>query len=399
MASLVPRRRRPSPRRGAVLVLVAVMSSGLVAMGALVINWAYIELTNTQLRSAADAAAKAAVVSLSQTQDEALARVAARDIGSRFRVGGQTLNLADGDIEFGNATPDGAGGFVYTPNAAPRNSARVVARVGDGSSTAAVRAVFANLLPVDEFGLAKEAVAGRYDHDICIVVDRSASMAWDLTGVDFSYPSTFNDDSTLQNYFREPFLGYDASEPDPLKRQSRWGALLDALATFKGVVDRRDLNPQVALVSYASNYTFANFSATRSSRDQKLDPDTLKFLDAAHRLGEKPIIGDTNIKAGMDRAKTVLTSNPERRDTANRTMILLSDGRRTEGGDPVVGAEQAAAQRITIHTISFGDGADQAVMAQIAQVGNGSHYHANTGPELQAAFEQIAEELPAVLIR
>jgi len=374
------------------------MSAALISVGALVINWAYLELTHSQLRAATDAAAKAAVVTLSESQDVEEARRAARDLAALYRVGGQSLLLADDDIVFGNGKGDQANGFTFFPGVEPMNFVRVNARVGGAGPTGAVSVKFANLLPTEEFSVEKEAVAGRYDHDICVVVDRSASMAWDLTGVDFSYPSTFNDDSTLQNYFRAPYVGYDASEADPLKRQSRWGALVDALEVFRSVVDQRDLNPQIALVSYASDYVFGEFSSWSVTLDQALDPDTEQFLLAAYVIGGEPIIGDTNIHAGITVGTATLTSSAQRRATANRTLILLSDGRRTEGDDPVLAAEEAASQRVTIHTVSFGDGADLDVMDTIAQVGGGTHYHADTADELASAFEQIAEQLPAVLI-
>ncbi len=375
-------------RRGATLVLIAVMSSALVSLGVLVINWSYIELTNTQLRSATDAAAKAAVVALSQTQLQEDARQAARTIAAQYRIGGQQLTLSDADIEFGNGEPNGAGGYNFVADQLPLNCARVVGQCGGNSATAAVPVLFAHLLPEDSFDLEKDAVAGRFDHDICVVVDRSGSMAWDLTGVDFSYPDEYHTDSTVQNYFRPPH-----------PTGSRWAKLVDALEVFRQVVDRRDLNARIGLVSYSSNYTFGLLTSTRVTTDQSMSPDTYRFVDAARAIGLNCIIGDTNIGAGINRGVAVVTAPATSRLTANRTIVLLSDGRRTEGADPVARAQVAAESRITVHTVSFGDGADQQVMQQIAAVTGGNHYHANSGAELQSAFEQIAEELPAVLIQ
>lgn len=382
------RRTAAADRRGATLVLIAVMSTALVSLGAFVINWSYVELTNTQLRSACDAAAKAAVVTMSQTQEMDAARVAAQEIAAEYRIGGLQLILEDGDIEFGNGEPNGSGGYTFVANQQPLNCARVVARCGGSSATASVPVLFASLMEKDSFDLEKDAVAGRYDHDVCVVVDRSGSMAWDLTSVDFSYPGEYNDDSTLQNYFRAPH-----------PTGSRWAKLVDSLEVFREVIDRRDLNAKVGLVSYASNYTFGLFQSTTVTADQVMSSNTSLFVEAAEAIGEEPIIGDTNIGAGIDTGVSVVTSPTEGRLTANRTIVLLSDGVRTEGADPVSRATAAAANRITVHTISFGDGADQNVMQQIADATGGSHYHANSGEELMSAFEQIAEELPAVLIQ
>lgn len=381
-------RSAPGDRRGATLVLIAVMSSALVTLGVMVINWSFIELTNTQLRSATDAAAKAAVVALSQSQQQDVARLAAKNIASQYRIGGQQLVLSDADIEFGNGRPDGSGGYTFTAGELPLNCARVVAQCGGNSATASVPVILSNLLPEDSFDLQKDAIAGRYDHDICIVVDRSGSMAWDLTGVDFSYPDEYNDDSTVQNYFRPPH-----------PTGSRWSKLVDALQVFRNVIDNRDLNAKVGLVSYSSNYTFGLFNSTTVTANQPMSSNTSNFVSAAQSIGMNAIIGDTNIGAGLDTGVSVVTDGTTGRMTANRTIVLLSDGVRTEGDDPVARAQLAAQSRVTVHTISFGDGADQYVMQQIAAATGGNHYHADSGGELVAAFEQIAQELPAVLIQ
>lgn len=374
-------------RRGAVLVLVAVMSTAIVSLGALAINWSYIELTNTQLRSAADAAAKAAVVTLSQSQSVSTAREAAKEVANGYRVGGLELQLNDADIQFGNGEPNDAGGYTFIEGQEPLNCARVVAQCGPNSATASMPVLFANLMPEDTFELAKDSTAGRYDHDVCIVVDRSGSMAWDLTGVDFSYPDEYNDDSTLQNYFRAPH-----------PTGSRWAKLIEALEIFRDVVEQRDLNAKIGLVSYADNYTFGLFSSTKVTRNQVLTDNSSAFIAAAYEIAEEPLIGDTHIRSGINKGmRTLLRS--EGRQTANRTMILLSDGQKTSGGNPVSKASQAVADRITIHTISFGEGADQETMQDIADETGGNYYHAMTAEQLQLAFTQIAEELPAVLIQ
>ncbi|QDT68349.1 von Willebrand factor type A domain protein [Planctomycetes bacterium MalM25] len=385
------RRRRlirngPS-RRGATLVLIAVMSSALVGMGALVINWSFIELTNTQLRSATDAAAKAAAVALSQTQNKSDARAAAKQLVKNYYIGGQKLKITNADIEFGNGTQDGQGGYTFTPDVSPLNCARVTARCGEGAATSSVPVFFSNLMPEGTFDLQKEATAGRYDHDVCVVVDRSGSMAWDLSGEDFSYPAEYNNDSTLQNYFRAPH-----------PTESRWAKLVEALESFKDVIDSRNLNAQVGLASYSSDYTFGLFESSKVTQDQVMSPDTGDFLDAAYAIGQEPIIGDTDIKAGIDNGRLILTSSSERRMTATRTMVLLSDGRKTSGGNPLTGASKAFDKRITVHTVSFGDGADQQALTDIAEATGGRHYHALTGDQLADAFKDIAEQLPAILM-
>ncbi len=404
--------RRPTDaRRGATLVLVAVMSTALVSMGALVINWSYIELTNTQLRSATDAAAKAAAVTLRETQNENQARTAAKQLVQEFQVGGKSMRLNNEDIQFGNAKRDeSTGRYTFDPDAEPKNCARVTARCGDGGAVDGISVFFSNIVSPGSYNLSKEAIAGRYDHDVCVVLDRSGSMAWDLTGDEFSYPSTFNDDSTLQNYFRPPYLEYDNSESDPNKRQSRWGAALRALEVFRTTIEDRNLNAKVGLSSFASDYTFGLFESVKVSQDQQLDHNTQLFLDAAYSLSNQPLIGDTTIAAGINTGRRVIRKVAHRRNlTSERTMILLCDGAFGGGlkGNAIRQAERAAEARITVHTIGFGADEDGAALLQeIAETTGGRYYPIDLGTAAEApyeslvsAYKDIADRLPGSLIQ
>lgn len=431
--------RRVSVRRGATLVLVAVMSTVLVSLGALVINWSYIELTNTQLRSATDAAAKAAAVALRETQSQNQARNAAKQLIREFTVGGQQMQISNEDIEFGNARKEANGSYTFNTDEEPTNCARVTARCGNGGATGSVQVFFSNIVSPGSYDLQKQAIAGRYDHDVCIVLDRSGSMAWDLTGDEFSYPSVYHDDSTLQNYFRPPYLGYDdgteaepllsetnllprdregqphtaeslAAVADPNKRQSRWGAALRALEVFRTTIDDRDLKAKVGLASFASDYTFGFYNATKVSQDQQLNLDTQLFLDAAHEISEDPLIGDTTIAAGINHGRQVIRNTDHRRNlTSERTMILLCDGAFGGGlkGNAVRQAERAANQRVTIYTIGYGpDDAGSELLEEIATTTGGVFYPIDLGSsvgasyeQLVAAFEDIAARLPGSLIQ
>jgi Ca-activated chloride channel family protein len=65
--------------------------------------------------------------------------------------------------------------------------------------------------------------------------------------------------------------------------------------------------------------------------------------------------------------------------------------------DPVEVARAAAAANITIHTITFSAQADRTLMAQVAAIGGGNHYHAPDAQALTQVFSTIAKTLPAVL--
>jgi hypothetical protein len=55
-------------------------------------------------------------------------------------------------------------------------------------------------------------------------------------------------------------------------------------------------------------------------------------------------------------------------------------------------AQQATAEGITIHTISIGDGADQALMAFVADLSGGIHLHVSTSDDLSEAFDILDTE-------
>ncbi|CAN0494214.1 unnamed protein product, partial [Hapterophycus canaliculatus] len=49
--------------------------------------------------------------------------------------------------------------------------------------------------------------------------------------------------------------------------------------------------------------------------------------------------------------------------------------------------------------ITFGGGANQDAMREVATIGQGKHYHANSGSELVSKFEEIANNLPTILTK
>src|SRR5262245_52762788 len=116
------------PRKGAIVVLVAVMIIVFLASVAFSVDVSYMQLTRTKLRSATDAAARAAGEGLSREQDIDLARQAAKDIAAANMVAGEPLLLDDTDIVFGKSTQLSSGAWGFTPNAEPINAVRVFGR-------------------------------------------------------------------------------------------------------------------------------------------------------------------------------------------------------------------------------------------------------------------------------
>lgn len=89
--------------------------------------------------------------------------------------------------------------------------------------------------------------------------------------------------------------------------------------------------------------------------------------------------------------------------TAERVIVLVSDGKETCRGDPVLAARELAAKGITIHTVGFVvDTAARMQLQTIARAAGGTYFDAPAGPELPdrlrsaiAACPQRVVALPA----
>jgi len=70
-------------------------------------------------------------------------------------------------------------------------------------------------------------------------------------------------------------------------------------------------------------------------------------------------------------------------DAKERVVVLVSDGKETCQGDPVVAAKALAAKGITVHTVGFVvDTAARGQLQTIARITGGTYFDAPVGPEL-----------------
>ena len=99
--------------------------------------------------------------------------------------------------------------------------------------------------------------------------------------------------------------------------------------------------------------------------------------------------GMTNIDAGIRMGTDVLTDPNQGRPFAEKVMIVFTDGVYT-GDDPVPDAQAAGDEGIRVMTVTFGNGANQDDMADVANAADGNHYHAPDADALTAIFEDLA---------
>ena len=81
------------------------------------------------------------------------------------------------------------GSWDFVAGAMPYNAVRVNAERIKGSTAGPVRLLVGGMLGVHTFEPSHVATASQVDQDVVLVLDRSGSMAWDMSGVDWKYPA------------------------------------------------------------------------------------------------------------------------------------------------------------------------------------------------------------------
>lgn len=365
-------------RRGVIAILVAIMIIVFLASVAFSLDVSYMQLTKAQLRTATDAAARAAGEGLSRVQDIEYARQAAKNIAMANRVAGEPLLLDDSDIVFGHSDQLSNGAWDFTPDEEPINSVQVSGRRTREAPSGSVPLFFGKVFNVLDFEPVQSANVVRLDRDICLVVDRSSSMKLFLTD---NSPTMSTGDPRFCN--------------PPNMSLSRWGALSVAVQRFIDALEQTPQIEHVGLVSYGSN-PIGSYCGywNQATINTPLTENHANVTLGMQSISNVAFNGATNIEAGILKGIEALTSQ-EARPYAAKTMVLMSDGAYTRGQQPSLVAPQAAAADIIIHTISFGE-ANPTEMQAIADATGGNHYIAPDAQTLQDIFEEIALTLPVI---
>ena len=373
-----PEQRLRKRRRGAIAVFVGFLTVLFLSSVVLSVDVSYMQLCRTKLRSATDAAARAAGEALSRAQDLEASRQAAKTIAQANLVAGQPLQLADSDIVFGNSERQQSGAWTFVAGAEPINAVRVNGRRTRSAPSGSIPTLFGKVFNVLDFEPTQFATVVRLDRDICIVVDRSSSMKLYLT-------DTAPTMSTSDPRFCQP----------PDMSQSRWSALSLAFDRFVSALETTPQTEHLSLVSYGSNGTWCSHTNYSSTIDQDLSETYSNATSAMAALSSSKFNGATDIEAGIVSGIQALTDQSAR-PFAAKTMVLMTDGHYTRGAAPHTVAPSALDEDIVIHTVTFGDGADQHEMRAVAEATGGNFYHAPDAQTLQDVFEEIALTLPVM---
>ncbi len=333
----------PRQRRGAMAVLLAIMMFAFLVTAAFSIDIAYMQLVKSELRSATDAAAKAAAEELARTQDPVKATEKGIAIGLKNSVASQGLQLRETDFIYGKSVKGPDDRFAFDPVGKPVNSVRVDGRRTEDSIGGPVPLFLGRMFNVRNFKPAEAATVTFLERDIVLVVDRSGSM---------------NDNRKFRD-------------------------LQDAITIFLSILADSPTEERVGLASYSTTAT-ADVQMTSN----------LGLIRA--EMARMPVDGFTNISGGMDAGGSII-QNARPTEFVERAMIVLTDGLQNRGRPAVQAAGDLADRGVIIHSITFGSDADQTAMRQVAEIGSGRFFHAEDGNALKAVFREIATTFTTVI--
>lgn len=324
------------------LVMIAVLLLGFMVAVAFSVDIAIMHLSRTELRTATDAAAKAAAAELSDSLDRDQAIARGQAIAAANSVNGDPLVIPTADFQFGRSVSTTTGRFQFTSGQGPFNSVRVQGRRTADSPSGSVPLFFGPVFGVNDFEPTTRSTATYIERDVVLVVDRSGSM-----------------------------------------RGQKFADLSSAIGVFVQTLNQTPVDERVGLASYSSTAT-EDVPLTENLGNISAGMATM-FADGA-----------TSISRGMNAGGQIMLAGRSA-EFVERTMIVMTDGIHNSGPEPSTIATLLAGQDVTIHAITFGAGADQDRMRDIARIGGGQHFHAVTGPELEEIYREIALTLSTMI--
>ncbi|WP_462271845.1 VWA domain-containing protein [Methanohalophilus sp.] len=161
--------------------------------------------------------------------------------------------------------------------------------------------------------------------------------------------------------------------------------LSDAKTAAKTFLDNLVSNSQVGLVSFSTSSTKDLDLTLLNSSDNK---DLVK-----NKIEDNVANGWTAMGEALADANEYLIEDG--RNSANKVVILLTDGKSNEGEDQdgFQAVKNANKNDTTIYTIGLGNNLDEAALQRIASETGGTYYNAPTSSDLQDVYNSIAQEI------
>jgi hypothetical protein len=395
-------RLHSSRRRGSAFILMLALLGVFVFVAALTIDFSYMQMVRSEMRAAVDAAAKAGAESLARTENVDQATNAAITVAAANKVAGKPFLISSSDVVFGKVSPDGANKWNFTANQSPFNAVKINARTGSGATNSEIPLFFGHIFGKTSFTPSFSSTAGQQEVDVCLCLDRSGSMLFDMSGTEYEYPSN---NPNLSSFTAWGTVWRNHLSP-PHPTASRWAILRNSVDCFLNEAEKFNPQPRISMVTWSSDYTMPIAPSTvfsAATTDLSLSPinsanwNTNKgsVQSKISSLGAQPMMGGTNLSAGLDRAVAVLNGS-NASAYKNKVVILMTDGEWNAGRDPYFAALDARSSKVTVHCVSLLT-ANQPTLQSIAQVTGGKYLTASNAEELEEAFIELARSLPVVL--
>lgn len=371
-------KRQRAKRRGASLVLIAILMIAVIAMAAFAVEMGRMYLVRAQLQTAVDSGALAAAIQIKQDPANIpLAEAAAKEYVQRNRVG-WAITVPEESIEIAAGTwnletKEFAAGGVEP------NAIRVMAAQENEQF------VLGKILGRNSFSIPRQAIAASdtTKFDIMMVLDLSGSMV-DLGRIE---------------------------------------ALRDAAPVFVDVIEQYDGNDRIGVMGYGARIGYYNpITAGHSGSLYLSAPLSLKLF-STDWIGvlESPltnnfnglrntVLSSSNLLAGKydnytpigdairDSAHYLETNA---RSGARKILVVMSDGlanRPTNHGPEyaIDMAEYAATLNMKVYTITLGSEGDPDLMGEIAEITNAEYFEADGDDLTEAlteAFQNVANDI------
>lgn len=214
-----------------------------------------------------------------------------------------------------------------------------------------------------------------------------------------------------ENYYR-PACDVDMRHDDIYDDEQPIRDALEAAKYFVGLLDPR--LDQIGYVPYSTDMVIeSELECVRRRGSTGCTPQIITDTVLA-ALEDTRAAGSTNIAGGIDQGIKVLSTVAPHygRPGATHIMVLMTDGEANKypGGCPndpdlwpnddepakdcvIHYARVARNNAIVIYAITLGPGADQALMAEVADITGGQYYHASRSEDLDEIFAELAQRI------
>ncbi len=389
-------------RDGASAILNLFMFGVLLVFAFMNLNLANIQRHRVSSQVSCDFASRFGADLVARDTDSETVNEIANEMVRSHTFQGADHSDMDIDVEIGSAVPKN-GKLTFQKNVKPFNAVRV--------STNYKVPLF-GIGPAVTLPIVNTSTSAIMERDVCLVIDRSGSMNWDLDSASWIYEyywSGFHSKNYLGQRYRTNSNARYWWHYRPHPTRSRWSSMIPAVYGLADELSKTKQEENFSIVSfstagsvnwYDNNWDLRVKRYSRNAADVEVDL-TKDYRWAAQKFDDiyadqKLVSGGTDISAGIDAAKDLLVNKG--RSFAFKTIIVMTDGQYNGSRAPWLASAEAAAEGIEVYAVTFSRHADKSAMVRTAEEGNGEHFHAPDGDSLEEIFRKIANIPPKVRI-